>query len=59
MTGKTWTKVPLLPAGGTGTVLSSLARRPGTSTVWAVGSTASPQGNPDGLSVNGTFWRIL
>ncbi|MEV7011842.1 hypothetical protein [Streptosporangium sp. NPDC051022] len=58
VTGKTWTKVPLLPNAGTGTVLSSLARQPGTSTVWAVGSTASPRGNPDGLS-NGTFWRIL
>ncbi|MCC5575429.1 hypothetical protein IMZ11_07205 [Microtetraspora sp. AC03309] len=58
VTGKTWTKVPLPSTARTAaarrdTVLSSLARQPGTATVWAVGSTAR-----DDLSANGTFWRI-
>ncbi|WP_424529394.1 hypothetical protein ACOZ38_07600 [Sphaerisporangium viridialbum] len=58
VTGETWTKVPLPRRARTDTVLSSLARQPRTSTVWAVGSTVPPQGDPDGLSANGTFWRI-
>ncbi|MEW9533837.1 hypothetical protein [Microbispora sp. NPDC049125] len=56
VTGSTWKSTPLPRKAGTDAVLSSIARRPGTATVWGAGFTV-PQGDPDDPSANGTFWR--
>ncbi|GAA0361768.1 hypothetical protein GCM10009530_09180 [Microbispora corallina] len=56
VTGSAWTRTPVPRKAGTDAVLFSIARRPGTATVWGAGFTV-PQGDPDDPTANGTFWR--
>lgn len=56
VTGSTWRQARLLRKSGTDAVVFSVARRPGTTTMWGAGFTV-PQGDPDDPSANGTFWR--
>ncbi|WP_432928968.1 hypothetical protein ACQPZZ_03820 [Microbispora sp. CA-135349] len=56
VTGSGWRGAPLPHKAGTDAVLFSIARRPGTATVWGAGFTV-PQGDPDDPSANGAFWR--
>ncbi|MEO3853566.1 hypothetical protein [Acrocarpospora sp. B8E8] len=56
--GSAWTDTPLPRKARTDAVLFSIARRPGTATVWGAGFTV-PQGDPDDPSANGSFWRTL
>ena len=56
VTGSAWRSVPLPRKAGTEAVLLSIARRPGTATLWGAGFTV-PQGDPDDPSANGAFWR--
>ncbi|MEU7690457.1 hypothetical protein OHB01_13840 [Microbispora hainanensis] len=56
VTGSTWRSTPIPRKAGTDAALFSIARRPGTTTLWGAGFTA-PQGDPDDPSANGAFWR--
>ncbi|WP_143737768.1 hypothetical protein [Microbispora sp. GKU 823] len=56
VTGSAWRSTPLPRKAGTDAALFSIARRPGTATLWGAGFTV-PQGDPDDPSANGTFWR--
>ncbi|MEU8173350.1 hypothetical protein AB0C14_10775 [Microbispora hainanensis] len=56
VTGSTWRSTPIPRKAGTDAALFSIARRPGTTTLWGAGFIV-PQGDPDDPSANGAFWR--
>lgn len=56
VTGSTWRSTPIPRKAGTDAVLFSIARGPGSATVWGAGFTV-PQGDPDDPSADGAFWR--